>query len=51
MGSALMLAGPEGLGAYTRAGRHLLIGLTVFGSRSQANDHGLGTVQRTAYPT
>ena len=28
-----------------------LIGLSVFGSRNQANDHGLRTVQRTAYPT
>ena len=25
------------------------IGLSVFGSRIQAKDHGLGTVQRTAY--
>ena len=27
------------------------IGVLVFGSRIQAKDHGLGTVQRTAYPT
>jgi len=27
------------------------IGLAVFGSRNQAKDHGLRTVQRTAYPT
>ena len=27
------------------------IGLSVFGSRIPAKDHGLGTVQRTAYPT
>ena len=29
----------------------MVIGLSVFGSRIQAKDHGLGTVQRTAYPT
>jgi len=29
----------------------VFIGLSVFGSRNQAKDHGLGTVQRTAYPT
>ena len=27
------------------------IGLSVFGSRYQAKDHGLRTVERTAYPT
>ena len=27
------------------------IGLSVFGSRNQAKDHRLRTVQRTAYPT
>ena len=27
------------------------IDLSVFGSRNQAKDHGLRTVQRTAYPT
>ena len=27
------------------------IGLSVFCSRNQAKDHGLRTVQRTAYPT
>ena len=27
------------------------IGLSVFGTRNQAKDHGLRTVQRTAYPT
>ena len=29
----------------------MLNGLSVFGSGIQAKDHGLGTVQRTAYPT
>ena len=28
-----------------------VLGLSVFGSRSRAKDHGLPTVQRTAYPT
>jgi len=28
-----------------------LSSVTEFGSRNQANDHGLRTVQRTAYPT
>ena len=31
--------------------RYRFIGLSVFGSRNQAKDHGLRTVQRTAYPT
>ena len=30
---------------------HRFIGLSVFGSRNRAKDHGLRTVQRTAYPT
>ena len=33
------------------SGKRAAIGLSVFGSRIQAKDHGLGTVQRTAYPT
>ena len=33
------------------AEEHRFIGLSVFGSRIQAKDHGLRTVQRTAYPT
>ena len=31
--------------------RLLVYRLSVFGSRNQAKDHGLRTVQRTAYPT
>ena len=47
----LALRGPLGQVFEFISSQNPFIGLSVFGSRIQAKDHGLGMVQRTVYPT